>query len=248
MKKTRLVDSNMLSLVKSHGDADCLFAAQPFFGADVITMRHSQAWFMLVLGALVCASLLGCQEAARSDAQATRPSPEESFKEIVRVVTNTLDTRSGGMPSGFVSTDEGGRSQFIVNNEVASEFIPPTADGEPFRGVITVTSRSYYSLLRSDGAVKDDKKSKRGKDEFSMVDDAEGDEFGSTNDGLVSEVPSADDAAQSKHGDVYRRPDEDVSQFDLVYENDRWVLKTEPDAKTELAVKKAFDYALGLQR
>jgi hypothetical protein len=204
---------------------------------------------MMVLGiSLAGAGGLGCRQEPASSSAVARPTAEESFDEISRVVTNALDTRSGGIPSGFVSSDEGGRSQFVVNNEVTSKLIPPAKEGDIYRGTITVTSRSYYSLLRSEGSA-DDKTAKKSENDFSLMDDddSQGDGLSASDDGLISAAPSHEDKSQTSAESVYRRPDEDIRNFELAYENGRWVLKTEPDAKTEMAVKKAFDYALGKQ-
>ena len=215
-------------------------------------MRRCHVRLMMVLGILLAgAGGLGCRQEPVSSSAVARPSAEESFDEISRVVTKALDTRSGGIPSGFVSSDEGGRSQFVVNNEVTSKLTPPAKEGDIYRGTITVTSRSYYSLLRSEGTVSDDKSARKSENDFSLMDDddSEGDGLSASDDGLISAAPSHDDKSATKSAEsVYRRPDEDVRNFELAYENGRWVLNTEPDAKTEMAVKKAFDYALGMQR
>ena len=150
-------------------------------------MQRCRVTYVIVLGAsLLGAAGSGCRQEPISQAAVPRPSPQESFEEIVRVVTTALDTNTGGVPSGFVSSDDGGRSQFVVNNEVTSQLIPPEREGDIYRGTITVASRSYYSLLRSDGPSISDKKARQESD-FSMLDDSDGrdGELSAGDDGLI---------------------------------------------------------------
>lgn len=211
---------------------------------------------LMVLGAsLVLAGTVGCQPdaPAGNSAGVPRVSPEESFNEIARVMTKAVGTGAGGVPSGFVSSDEDSRSRFVVNNEVTSQLIPPADGGSNYRGTITVTSRSYYSFRHAEGAKGEGGKepvAETGGDDFNMLDDSgASDEFGATNNGLISAAPTTEGETPGQSSErVEFREDKDVRTFELVYENGRWVLKTPPNPETEQAVIKAFDYALSQQR
>lgn len=159
---------------------------------------------------------------------------------------------SGGSASGFVAQTTGTSTRFQVHNTVTSELIPPAKPDDPFRGTITVSSQSIYSLRRS---AEDDEK--KATDEESAVGGngpnafdkaAESDsEFQSFDQGLVAgqtddEKPAGEDAPV-----VQRRPDKVDRVYDLVYQGGRWELITKLDPKTEAAVENAFERALRLQ-
>jgi hypothetical protein len=212
---------------------------------------------MLAVGGacLALAVFLGCQPDAPAGNTVSTPSstPEESFDEIARVMSKAVGTGVGGVPSGFVSTDEDSRSRFVVNNEVTSQLIPPTDKSRNYRGTITITSRSYYSFRHSEGAKGEGGKesaAESGGDEFNILGESGStDEFGTTNDGLISAAPAAQEEEPGISSErVEFREDEDVRTFELEFENGRWVLKTQPNPETEQAVIKAFEFALSRQR
>ena len=79
----------------------------------------------------------------------------------------------GGAVSEFVTQKIGTSSRFQVHNTVTSQFIPPADASDPYRGTITVTSRSVYSLRRSVEEA-DDEETRTGAQAgsgFSMMDD-----------------------------------------------------------------------------
>jgi hypothetical protein len=219
----------------------------------IASTRH---WCAIVLGLVS----LGCQQSSptkvsQSDA---RPAAEQSFDEISQIVKNALETGAGGMQGGFVSEKANARSHFSVHNTVSSKVIPPADPGETYRATITVTSRTDYSLRRIPESEKkgDEKeKSKHGGQDSGVnpLDDSRG--TGSTANGvevlddslITSPTKPTRPLPGQPEDSVARRADEEVRNYDLAYENNRWVLKTDLDLKTELSVKNAFDYALKLQ-
>ena len=213
------------------------------------------AW--LVFGVLGLAST-GCRDESSSSGNGTvsRPGPEESFTGIVQFVQRQLETGPGSIPGRFVIENGGRRSQFIVRNDVTSELIPPSKQGETYRGKITVESRSTYSLRRTEELDKADANTESDSDKTteqrSMFDDSDSSSTGIEvlDSDLVA--PSSDNrSADTPDGEpttvVARQEDMNVSTFEFSYENDRWVLKTEPDADTERAIKRAFERALRMQ-
>jgi hypothetical protein len=217
--------------------------------------RHTSS--LVVLGACVLGVAgLGCQGESSSSIDRTvkRPGPEESFQGIVRFVESQIETGVGGMPSGFVMEKAGRRSQFRVHNDVTSELIPPAQSGETYRGKITITSSSTYWLRRTEEADHADNGAEDNSDpqadQRNMFDDPESDDEGIDviDSDLVSSAPPVGDSPLGRPTTIVaRQEDENVSTFEFAYENDRWVLKTEPDAATERAIKRAFERALRMQ-
>ncbi len=152
--------------------------------------------------------------------------------------------------SGFVSQDDRASSRFQVSNEVTSQLIPPADGNSIYRGTITVTSSSTYSLRRS----ADDSNDKKNQDQSpkdngsSLLDESDADSgFHSMDDQLVSAAPDGDKSAPDSIESVQRRTAKDVRTYKLAYEHNRWVLKTELDPETEKSIAKAFERALRLQ-
>ena len=215
-----------------------------------------------VLGAcMVGLTCAGCQSETSSTqgGAAARPGPKESFDGIVQFVRRQLETGTSEIPSGFVMEKHGRRSQFVIRNDVTSELIPPSKEGEAYRATITVTSKSTYSLRRTEESERTDgDNGKRGSDEGyesgSLLGDSDADSSGFAvfDNDLVSPAPKSgakdkDAAAEDATTVVTRQVDEDESKFDFAYENGKWVLKTEPDPETERSIKAAFERALRMQ-
>jgi hypothetical protein len=211
--------------------------------------RHPILWTSILGACVVAAAGTGCRRESSPPVEATpeRPAAELSFEAIVEVVKDGIEM-PGGDASAFVAQRTGATSRFQVHNTVTSQLIPPATTSDPYRGTITVTSRSIYSLRQS--VEEDDKEEEAPVDDrFSLDDDAEESDsgFSSLDQDLVSE--SADDkkAGATELESVRRRADEDVRTYDLVYKDGRWELTSTFDPKTEKSVENAFKRALGLQ-
>ena len=194
----------------------------------------------------------GCRErqSSQSSAAAARATPEASFKEIVRLVADGVDLQGVSTSTGFVSSDDRASSRFKVNNEVTSQLIPPGDGNSTYRGTITVTSSSTYSLRRSadDSGDKKDQDQSAKDNGFSLLDDPDADSgFDAMDDQLVSPAPNGAKAGTDHIESVQRRTAKDVRIYELVYEHNRWVLKTKLDPETEKSIAKAFERALRLQ-
>jgi len=199
---------------------------------------------------MLAAAAVGCQPETSSTATSARPPAVESFDQIVQIMSRALQTGTTEIPGGFVSNDTDSRSRFSVNNKVSSNLVPPAAPDDNYRGTITVTSLTTYSIRRSDDADDDKRREEIQDDDFSLLDDPDAAEqgFGNSDDGLITATPAEDRPATSPSDVVTSRTDENVRTFEMEYRKGRWVLLTQPDPETERSIQKAFDYALGLQR
>jgi hypothetical protein len=213
----------------------------------------------LVSLAIVATSLavFGCRPGSKSNANgstvkatAATPTPEESFRQVADTFRRAVDTDASGTQTGFVYRDEGGHSSLAIHNEVKDHLIPPSKEGEPYRGIITVSSQFSYSVRISPPSDSSDAKSdskgqanQRGSNESqqdSGVDVLDPD--------LVAAATKSDNPSPVKSDElIARRSDEEVRTYELAYENSRWVLKTKLDPKTEQSIQYAFDHALEVQ-
>jgi hypothetical protein len=184
-------------------------------------------------------------------ARSTESGPEESFAIIVETFRRGVED----IPIGFVVHEAGGHSRMTGKNEVSHELIRPAKEGDRYRGVITVKSQSSYSIQRSveaDGDVDTD----------GEVDEGTGSAAQSQEDpaaqvydpGLVGASDAGAEASppptatpDSSDVTVTRRADRKKRQYELVYENGRWVLTTKLDPNTEQSIEYAFDRALKTQ-
>src|SRR3990172_7278989 len=97
---------------------------------------------------LLGGAFLGC-EREPAPRKVVQPTPEESFAQIAELFSQAVETGPGGMPGGFISSEEGGgHSRLLISNKVTRKLIPPTNATDKYRGVITVTSRYDYALQR----------------------------------------------------------------------------------------------------
>ena len=202
-----------------------------------------------VAAAMVGVTISGCGSEAPSNTNnlvasqsPAQPTPEQSFKRIVELFSNAIDTNDSGVRTGFVFRGEDGHSSMSVRKEVTNEFIPPAKEGEPYRGTITVTSHMSYSMRMTPDDSSDKKSGTADQTDFSDP---------TTDDGV--DVLDSDLLAPAKRNNgpaasdevVARRTEEDVRTYELEYDNDHWVLKTELDPNTEQSIQFAFDHILG---
>lgn len=201
----------------------------------------------------VCAlfvACVGCKQQAAPVAQPVsgRATPEESFEEIVSVLKEGLEL-PGGQASGFMTSSSSASSRFQVHNTVSSNLIPPSNADEPYRGEITVSTQSIYSLRKSAEEEAEDakKKSSANRGSALLEESAEsGPGFSSLDESLVTESKD-DKSGRPDIESVQRRADKIDRKFELVYKNDRWELVTKIDKEQEAAIENAFERALRLQ-
>ena len=216
-------------------------------------IRRSHNFVSVTFGVCVLAAAgTGCrrERAPKIDATASRPAPEVSFEAIAKIVTDGLEIRGSGAANSHGSEDIGARGRFAVYNTVASKLIPPATPTDPYRGTITVTSQSVYSLRRA-AEDEDEKKDKENAaaeaNRFSLMDDADEDSGFEVMDNDLVSAPEGSQADEEKTQSVIHKADKDVRTYDLVYKDGRWVLETTLDPATEQSIKNAFDRALRLQ-
>lgn len=208
----------------------------------------------------VCFSL-GCRgETSTNDSRSvdtgkSQPmGPEERFAQVLSDFKQLVATDSIGVASGFVASRHGGRTRLIYRTEVEHELIPPKEEGGIYKAIITVITQSNYTLIRPQSDTDSDEEDSdraggndRNDTKSSLFDDQW--EDSPELDVFDSEAASNDGSPKRSRSDesealVSTHEDEDVRHFELAYEGDRWVLKTEPEQES---IKEAFDRALGLQ-
>lgn len=203
-----------------------------------------QLCFLAALGS--CLASLSCNRGDSNPSQAAgtksaKPAPEESLDLIMA----TFRRRMEETPIGFVVADGNGRSTLIGTNKVSCEVLRPANPSDPYKAVVTVVSRSTYSIKRT----KDNPQEEGGpksKDDASVVG---GEEFVSTNAGgqAPAEPVAGGESAKSSDDVVARRPDEEVRKYELLHRNGKWVLTTELNKETEQSIQNAFNSALAVQ-
>jgi hypothetical protein len=197
-------------------------------------------------------ALTGCRDEQPPQATATTSptTPEESFQEIVRLVKDGIEVQGGG-PVSVVVPGDNASTRFQVQNTVTSQIFPPSDANAAYRGTITVTSTSTYSLRKSTEDNGDDKNAdKSAKDNgFSLQGDSDEADpgFEAMDDQLVSDEPASDKTGATTIKKVQRRSDENVRTYDLVYDDGRWALTSKLDPETEKSIENAFKRALSLQ-
>jgi hypothetical protein len=217
-------------------------------------LRRYLITFTIVVACAVTWTGTGCREKQPPHpSAAVKATPEASFAEIVRLVADGVELRGVSTSAGFGSNADGASSRFQVSNEVTSQLIPPTDGGTAYRGTITVTTSSTYSLRHSadESAAKSDKNDQNQppKDNgYGSLDESDADSGFQTSDNqLVSAAPDNAKSGADNIESVQRRTAKDVRTYELAYEHDRWVLKTKLDPETERSIANAFERALRLQ-
>jgi hypothetical protein len=150
----------------------------------------------------------------------------------------------------FVTQKDGTSSRFQVHNLVTSQLTAPASASDSYRGTITVTSRSVYSLRQTK---EEDEEVEALPEQSSFGMEEEIDEGGSGFQVMDQELITGSSKDKKTGGQeiehVQRHTDEEVRKFDFAYENDRWVIKSKVDPKAEgqAAIISAITRALQLQ-
>jgi hypothetical protein len=119
--------------------------------------------------------------------------------------------------------------------------------------VITVTSQSFYTILRTADPSKEDSRDKADKEKSAgTLDESDPDatSFDSGDSLSTTDETGKPSAPTTRPGDgsvARREGDQEVRKYELVYENGRWKLVTKLDEKTEKSIENAFNSALRVQ-
>jgi hypothetical protein len=201
--------------------------------------------------ALVVAACSGCSHEVRTTPVAppryANPTPEQSFDTIFDMFKRRIEDT----PVGFVVSDSSGRSSLVGKNTVSKELIPPAKEGEPFKAIITVTSESRYSIMRTKETGEENpaeqSNSKKASDPLA---EQSGEQQGELGEVALQAKPTADVGKGRVATDVIKPPGQekaDIRKYELEYKNGRWELKTELNSKTEQSIQNAFKNALDTQ-
>jgi hypothetical protein len=211
------------------------------------------------LCAIVCTiGIVGCEQKQKAPRivqpagprLSANPTPEEKFNFIV-------DTFRRGVENAnifFRVPREGGHSMLAGQNEVKHEFIKPTKEGDPYRGVITVVSQSHYSIQHSadrpeESARDEDARNQNSDSPLGDLNPSDGIDI--LDSDLAARAgtagPGSRPSALASESTISRRENQSDRKYELEYKDGRWTLLTELDPKTEQAIEYAFDYALKTQ-
>lgn len=197
-------------------------------------------------GLLVLVVLLaGCDQAEtkRSATVDPPPTPEERFESIVKTLRRQLE--SDDLSVGVAGGDYNAEPGVPVTNatvRVTQELIPPAAEGQPYRGVICLRTKSKVTVVlpqpTEEEAEKDKAKRKAQRDELES-------ELEGVADLDMLVAPKADRFSSSPIHEI--EPDETESCYDLEYREGRWVLLSELDEENEPFYAIAIEYAMKRQ-
>ena len=209
----------------------------------MILRRCRLAPSVVVLCAAIWAGT-GCRDkqppAAPAAAATTRVAPEAGFDEIVRLIKSGIELKASGPPSGISIQSDRASSRLQITNVVTSQLIKPTDSTTPYRGIITVTSTSTYSLRKSADDADDQKKQDASPDDKRYLDNPDDEGFDSLDNQLVTDAPADDSSGTDTIESVQRRTDTDVRNYELAYHDGHWALMTKLDPETEKSVDNAF--------
>lgn len=194
-----------------------------------------------LVGMVATSSFTGCNggttstTASDSESKPKELDPEESFELVVKTFRGFIERSSRqGFRSGF-----GGKSaNFTYSDRVTDQFIPPSNEGDVFRGTIIITTTSTYSLTRSQEEKKEkDSSSEEEEDQLDPADLSD----------LKSRVPTKSKGVDLRDSPVARRETKEVQTYELEFQKGRWALITELDPDTERSLQDAFKHALRQQ-
>jgi len=210
-------------------------------------------FFPLALTVLIAASFVaGCRETSVENKQAQstplQESPEESLTRIMEIFRRGVEA----VEIGFIVRDGDGHSMMSGSNKVTHQLIPPGEDDPRYRAIITVSSQSRYSIQRSTDGEDPQSQAKPSKSRPNPLAES-GEQQGVEvldPELLSAQRQDADDRGTSeseRQVTVARRQSAAERKYELVYENDRWILVTPLDPETERSIQNAFDRALAEQ-
>ena len=211
-------------------------------------------WYAILLVMCGAVGVIGCAKEAgkgsAASAKRAKPGPEESFELIVETFRRGVED----VPIGFVVRRESGHSRMVGKNDVKHELIPPSQEGEPYKAIITVDSKSSYSIQRSGSSDDDDAKQDDSSRDATQADDLANDPGGVEvfDSDLVNASPSGGSTRGNGEGatePIVRRQADDwpARKYELEYRSGRWELLTKLDPETEQSIQNAFDQALKTQ-
>jgi hypothetical protein len=149
--------------------------------------------------------------------------------------------------------DADGHSMMTGRNEVSHKLIPPAKKGDPYKAVIIVGSQSRYSIQRVKGDEESEEQAARQRTdhfgdeaETSDLEVYDSDLVGPTEDAKPDQR-TAKSASEKVEKTVTRQADQQQREYELVYQDGKWMLITPLDPETEQSIENAFKRALDTQ-
>lgn len=195
---------------------------------------------------LLAVVALGCEETLAPDAAAQAdplPTPEERFESIVSTLKRQVE--NGDLNAMNAVADYNTPAGMPVTEakvRVSHELTPPTAEGEPYRGVVLLTTKSTVTIVlprpTEDETDAADAKRKARREELEASLEGVPDL-----DMLVA--PSSNRVTTTPIHEI--SPDESTSRFEMEYRDGLWHLVSELDPVNEPFYAVAIEYALKRQ-
>jgi hypothetical protein len=201
---------------------------------------------ILVLIAIMC---VGCDHSAerKAAAAAAMQGPEPSFKRIIDSFRRKIEDQ----PVNLVVSDGVNRTTVAGSNTVSYELTPPPTPNDRYKATVTVTTKSQYSLRHSTKTDENDQPPQKPRKNPLDREDNKGIPLPSTADATPKpsdeQTGKSDSKSKEPQETVARRQGTESKKYELVYENNKWLLLTAIDPKTEKSIQFAFDEALSVQ-
>ena len=186
-------------------------------------------WAPLFFVAAACIS--ACAEKPRQPRPAPPPpTAEERFDNLVQALKRQFNNIDPLPPSMSDYNSPAGVPVTSSKTTVEHELIPPSEEGQPYRAVVTLNTRSTVTVVLPF----------KEKEE----DETPGDEDQETDGQAAGVSPSSDTIDRLGNSPIRTVPHEDVRRLELEFQEGKWVLLTEIDEENEPFTAAALDYAL----
>ena len=209
--------------------------------------KHAcQDWLVFLSIFSVMVSALGCDQGA-TNSEVEVPvekvaDPEEQFDRFITELKKLVESRSSYSSIVPSIGSEGGPTTTSLSwsARVGHQLIPPK-EGKPYRAMVTVFRNTEVTVVLPPKSKEQIEKEKA--EEAKKYDLAKEHMPELVNATGITDNPASKLAKPS----IDSIPDKDVTNYELEFQNDRWVLLTPIDKIKYPFTSSAFDSALRLQ-
>lgn len=176
----------------------------------------------------------------------TAAAPADTFQRIVLDIRRAVLKNSNSTSAKMISATAVGQPTVESTVEIADKFLPSSAQGEPDRATITITTKSSVTTVNTDDeeSEADSKKPEKTADERrEQLENKLGD---TASQNLVDSLAKRPSGAPGQ-GDAFTIDNEQTREFNLTHRGGRWELENPPEQSSEPLLEYAFQYALKRQ-